>query len=197
MISFCQPFEIHNTTRRKIQDCGDLLLCAKRRKVEIRASSQSKEEDLKMGLPLVVLLGIFDSLKVEMQQALDIDFWNTFDPFAAHGLDRFSQTTGFQEWRETLRSMALVHSSWQAHARRLLGHNIVGNRGLTRALVRSPIFGGWTRELYASFVDPISTDRPQDCLLPDLCGRIPNVRLVSFSLPEDGVQLDSLTAVIC
>ncbi len=141
MISFCQPFEIHNTTRRKIQDCGDLLLCAKRRKVEIRASSQSKEEDLKMGLPLVVLLGIFDSLKVEMQQALDIDFWNTFDPFAAHGLDRFSQTTGFQEWRETLRSMALVHSSWQAHARRLLGHNIVGNRGLTRALVRSPIFG--------------------------------------------------------
>jgi len=148
-----------------------------------------------MGLPLVVLLGIFDSLKVEMQHALDIDFWNTFDPFSAHGRDRFSQSTGFQEWTETLRSMGLVHSSWHTLARRLLGHNIVARHGLSRALVQSPLFGGWTQELYVSFIDPIPID--QDYLLPDLCGRIPNVRLVSFSLPEDSVQLDSLTAVIC
>ncbi len=161
---------------------------------KVASRSESTKE---MGLPLVVLQGTFYALKVEMQQALDIELWNTCDQSSA---PRRFDGAGFQKWRETVRSMALVHSSWHALARRLLGLNIVVRRhGISPNLAQNPLFGGWTQELHVSFDELTTEDSsyPQNSLLLALCARIPNVRLVSFSLPEDSAQSTLLIPIIC
>lgn len=106
--------------------------------------------------PQVFLEGIFDIVKAEMEQTMVYtrrNLWNRPPgPWSV-----------LQWWKDALKSMMLVHSSWHACARRLLGFAVVSN-GPTSYVVLNPLFGRWTKELHLSYSEGVSLDSP---ILPD------------------------------
>ncbi|KLO06761.1 hypothetical protein SCHPADRAFT_932879, partial [Schizopora paradoxa] len=178
------------------ENCGEMLSrMASRRdegwsKVAVRAHVTSSS-----GLPTVVLLGVLNMLKVEMQEALDIGRWGAIVQDFSLVTSRFA-SVGFRDWRETLRNIALVHPSWYIHARLLLGYAIRARHGPSPNLIRNPLFGGWTRELHISFgIGQIPG--VDHSLLPFLCARVPNVRMASFSISVFNANIENLAEIIC
>lgn len=176
------------------ESCGEMLSRAASRREE-GWSNVSGRTQATIGPSPVILLGVLDSLKDEMQQALDIERWGAIDQKFNFVGSRFS-SEGFRRWKETLRNIALVHPSWYTHVRRLLGYGMRSRNGGSPNLIQNPLFGGWTQELHMSF-DTLLESGVHHSLLPTLCARVCNVRLVSFSLTKYTKNADSLVELIC
>lgn len=153
----------------------------------------------KTTIPQVALEGVFNIMEMEMQHGVDIELGKS----RGHSLDPSDvRTTLRGVWRDTLWRMALVHSSWLAYARRLLGYRVVSKGPAPNAL-RSPLFGAWTKELYLSYgslsvgKSSIAPNQPQSYFLKAFCARIPNVRLVSLSLPSVSKHTNGFITTLC
>jgi len=179
-----------NSREVTFKSCGDMF-CRMGRYRDDTWSMVEARSVMDKTFPQVVLEGVFDVIKMEMQWSVDTERQNSRNnTLRANRLEEI--TTG--GWRKTLRQMALVHSSWHGYARRLLGFNVISRRGPTPDLLRDPFFGGWTQQLYLSYTSrgqhmhsrylPIRPNKPQDYFLEVFCTRIPSTRLVFLSLPS-------------
>lgn len=178
-----KPMEI------SFEDSGDMFRSIGQRRnkawsvVEARPTCNSS-------FPLVILDGVLDFLKEDMIKAQ-----NTSN----HVGGIWSAATEVPEWKKTLQNMMFVHSSWHFSVKRLLGYSVVSSHGPGPSFIQNPLFGGWTRELSLSFnesnvreedsnssspLSPFAPGKPYGFFLSTLCTRIPNTRLVHFSLSE-------------
>jgi len=97
--------------------------------------------------------------------------------------------------------MALVHSSWHGHARRLLGYSAITLKGPAPNLLRNHFYGGWTRQLYLSYGGQMHSfmapNQPYDYFLTTFCARIPSTHLVSFSFYNIRKLSPTFIATLC
>ncbi|KLO06762.1 hypothetical protein SCHPADRAFT_910074 [Schizopora paradoxa] len=157
---------------------------------QLRGEAWSMVEARSKGMttiPQVVLEGVFDVLREDMQRKADIQFLRSRDSTSCLRDVKGMLGVGRWNFRATICAMALVHSSWLGYARRLLGL-IALSEGPVPNTLRSPLLGVWTKDLYLSYRipttenSPIAPFRPQNYFLKNLCARIPNIRLAHFYL---------------
>ncbi|KLO17878.1 hypothetical protein SCHPADRAFT_886687 [Schizopora paradoxa] len=128
-------------------------------------------------LALVILDCVLDHLRAEISSPTSL---SPDDYFAQRG-------SGMEWWEETVQNMMLVHSSWRASVKRLLGHTAKSLYGPSPLTLQNPIWGRWTKELRLSFCEnsfSVAVNEPLSYFLAALCTRIPNVRLVDMNLIE-------------
>ncbi|KLO17888.1 hypothetical protein SCHPADRAFT_146021 [Schizopora paradoxa] len=191
------------------KDCGDMFGAIGRRRDHMWSLVEARPTcDSPSSLPLVILVGVLDYLKIEIISRI-------FQvPIESRYLDnrlRVEDNAGVLEWKQTLRNMMLVHSSWHARVKRLLGYSIISTQGLTPAFVQNPLYGEWTRELcLKSQFDLESSDFDSDstsiAFFPDapilprgfssICAYISNIRVVHLCLRELPNRLASVCDVL-
>ncbi|KLO17877.1 hypothetical protein SCHPADRAFT_994036 [Schizopora paradoxa] len=147
--------------------------------------------------PTVILDRVLDCLKAGMPSP-------TFSEEDGDTDDDEEEEDGDGEykWTKTLKNMMLVHSSWHASVKRLLGYALVSSRGPTPTAIQNPIYGEWTREMHLRFdVDgedyidkcTFASTEPKIYFMNSLCARFSNVRLVNICLTEShGIVLASI-----
>ncbi|KLO17889.1 hypothetical protein SCHPADRAFT_886696 [Schizopora paradoxa] len=174
------------------ENCGEMFQRIGRRRKE-KWSTVEARPNCNSHFPMVILDGVLECLKDEM-----ISMVSRFPIERRYFRNRLGRGEGappvVPEWRKTLEIMMLVHSSWHAGVKRLLGYSIVSPRGPTPTTLQNPSFGGWTRELCLSYhydMDdddrgplplPLAPDKSHGYFLNILCARVPNIRLVHLHL---------------
>ncbi|KLO17880.1 hypothetical protein SCHPADRAFT_994038 [Schizopora paradoxa] len=137
--------------------------------------------------PLVILDCVLDRLQavISMPTSLSPD-------------DYFARRVSRMEWwEEALQNMMLVHPSWRASVKRLLGNTARSLYGPSPLTLSNPLFGEWTRELRLIFRAnrfAVFLNKPHNYFLTTLCARIPNIRLVDMDLMEISA---SALSIIC
>ncbi|KLO17887.1 hypothetical protein SCHPADRAFT_146010 [Schizopora paradoxa] len=137
--------------------------------------------------PMVILDEVLDVL------AKEIDIVYIFQNRRYEGLS----------WINTLQNMTLVHSSWHASVKRLLGHTVYSSSGPAPTILQNPIFGGWTRDLHLTYnSDPdnlfsnlsVAPNQPHGYFLNTLIARLTNIRVVHLCLEKTS---DTALAPVC
>ncbi len=181
------------------EDCGHMFSSIALRRQEAWFAVEARPRDRVM-FPQAVLDCVLDFIKVEVEMAINAKRWGTWDP--EYPEKPWIENGPLLEWREVLQNMMLVHSTWHASARHLLGYAVFSGRGPTPNLVQTPLFGGWTKELHLTYIGhnltlPTAPNQPYAHLLKSLCARIQNTRLASLSFVAfEKLPTASLT-IIC
>lgn len=150
-----------------------------------------------IGLPNVILDGVIDVLKAELEDAIlavrsrhGIGFASLDLPASCYG-DAERQRALLRAAFRTLSTCSVVHTSWLSRAQRALGSSLIRPIARTTSTpylskyIRNPCYSTWTRqiELRISIRDQNNIAR-----LSSLLSRTPNVRFLQLNFTDPNIH---------
>ncbi|KLO17873.1 hypothetical protein SCHPADRAFT_994033 [Schizopora paradoxa] len=186
-----------NPKKISFRDCGDMFRAVGRRRHDKWLAVEARPT-CNAAFPMAILDGVLDIFREEVAMQAHIERKHFF------GHIRVWTTGRDYEWdttKATLQTMMLVHSSWHAAAKRLVGYRIASSQGPAPSFLQNPLFGRWTREIFLSYHDEsdegfeasnritsrtytIEPGNRNGYFLSTLCTCVPNIRLVHLYLAD-------------
>lgn len=146
------------------------------------------------GLPSIVLDGVIDVLKGELEDAVlsqrskdGIAFTSINPPFACFGLVE-GEHRAISICHRILSNCCVVHTSWLTRARRALGFFLISPMNskadtvLLPRFVRSPLYSTWTRQVELKLT--VTDQANRLTYLASLFSRMPSVVFLQLNFTE-------------
>ncbi|KLO17876.1 hypothetical protein SCHPADRAFT_886685 [Schizopora paradoxa] len=171
------------------RDCSDMFRCVGDRRHDAWSEVEARPT-CNASFPLVVLDGVLECMKAEMLSMVSrMPIEERYFKKLGHWIFQSGE-------EEDLQNMMLVHSSWHASVKRLVGYGVVSSARSLLKHVQNPTFDIEESESGGSMPSPQSIGQYVH-FLGAFCSRIPNTRLAHLSLPEfSGLELSTIGNVL-